>query len=79
MPTIPKSAFLEPYIQTIGLERANSLFKEVIREIELTDSESYDLGQAKLILEQLKSKGSIIKITATTITTRLILDGLFTE
>ena len=76
MPTIPRNAIVGPYSQAMGVEKANALFAQTIKELGISPAEQFTAEQGALILQHLKTKGGLVKIMAATITGRLMLQGL---
>jgi hypothetical protein len=76
MANITKKDFIEPLKHNLGMERSQSLFIEVVAEINLPEKEVYSAAEGKQIIEQLKAKGGLIRILAMNLAARLVLKGI---
>ncbi len=73
---IHRSEFINPCKQSMGIEKANSLFQDLITELGLPSVNEYTPEQAKRILDHMKTKGGLTRILALNLTTRMVMSGL---
>lgn len=74
--TIPIALFHEAYSQSLGVEGAQKLISEAIREAKLNVREEYSREDALIICDFLKKKSGYIKIIAITLSSRIRLSQI---
>jgi len=75
---LPREVFIGPFAQTLGLEKAESLFIETLSALSIPEAECYSSEDCQRILEHFDDQGGLMSIIVSTIKTRLVLDGLLT-
>lgn len=75
--TISKNIFVDAYSETLGINKATSLFEEAAQAANLPLVQNYTLEEAQLILRKLQDKGGLVKIVAMNIHSRILLKGIF--
>lgn len=72
---IPRSYFLTAYNQSLGIEGALKLIKDVIAEAGLTEREEYSKEEALKICEMLSKRPGFVKIIACSLSARIYLQS----